>query len=268
MKPHCLFPDDGLPAGIYPPGKTFEWLHGDTHSDYRKRGGHPVYGEHDVLYRFNALGYRCDEFDRDADIRIVAIGCSYVIGIGLAQEHLFHERFAARARAELSRSVVVWNLATSGASNDYISRLLLQALPLLDPHIVLVNFTHLRRREYVSVQNRMVKYLPSHMPADVIERAICRHFEALTSPYDDELNYFKNYKTVENALAGRCWLYSGPEWHLVPAYTDPTRFVGLLRAVDRARDGDHPGPASHQVLASLYWDRFVALGGVDTFGPG
>ncbi|MFI7453485.1 hypothetical protein ACIBQX_38765 [Nonomuraea sp. NPDC049714] len=268
LRPHCLFPEGGLPAGIYPPGETLEWLHGDTRKDYRRRGGHPVYGEHDIRYRFNALGYRCEEFDRDAEIRIVAIGCSYVFGIGLAQEHLFHERFAARVRIELSRSVVVWNLASSGTSNDYISRLLLQALPLLDPHLVLVNFTHLARREYVSVRNRMVKYLPSHAPDDASEREIHSHFQALTSPYDDELNYFRNYKTIENAVAGRRWLYSGPEWHPTPAYADQTRFVGLLQAVDRARDGDHPGPTSHHVLASLYWNRFVALGDIEALSRG
>jgi hypothetical protein len=264
-RPHCVLPGTGLPRGIYPPGRTVQWLHGDTRADYRRRGGHPVYGEHDVQYRFNSSGYRCGEFDEDAELRIVAVGCSYVFGIGLAQQHLFHERFAERARIELGRCVVLWNLATSGASNDYIARLVLQSLPVLDPHVVLVNFTHLGRREYISVENQTLKYLPSHIPADPVEREAWRHLRALSSPYDDELNYFRNYSTVSNALAGRTWLYSGPQWHPAPGYTDPDRLAGLLCPVDVARDGVHPGPVSHRVLASLYWDRFVSLGAADVW---
>jgi hypothetical protein len=263
---HCLFPSEGLPAGMYPPGITCEWLHNDTREGYLARGGHPLYGEHDVQYSFNSLGYRCPEFSTKADLRIVAIGCSYVFGVGLPQGHLFHERFAAKVRSQFSRTVVLWNLATSGASNDYISRLLLQALPLLDPHIVLVHFTHLCRREYVSIENKVVKYLPSHTPPSAVNKEIYRYFKALSSPYDDELNYFRNYKTVENALGRRCWMYSSPEWHPTPPYVNRDRFVGQLSPIDKARDGDHPGPESNRLLASLYWDKFLTLGGRETFG--
>ncbi len=142
MATNDILPADGLPATEYPPGATLEWLFGDNPEGYRERGGHPVYGERDVLYRFNRLGYRAPEFDAEAEIRVVAIGCSYVLGLGLPEADLFHERFAARLRAELSKSVVVWNLGRAGASNDYIGRLLHLAVPRLDPHVVLIHFTH------------------------------------------------------------------------------------------------------------------------------
>jgi len=260
---HCLFPSQGLPRTSYPAGEAREWWDPDNLKNYRIRGGHQIYGEHDVIYRFNSMGYRCPEFSTEADIRIVAIGCSYVFGLGLAQEHLFHERFAERLRSAQSRTVVLWNLAVAGSSNDYISRILHQALPVLDPHVVLVNFTHLRRREYVSVENKVLKYLPSHTPADPLSKMLCRHFEALSSPYDDNLNYYRNYKAVEYALANRCWLYSQPEWLPAPAYLDRDHWAGPLCSVDKARDGDHPGPASHRVLGALYWDKFVARGGLE-----
>jgi hypothetical protein len=261
---HCLFPGRSLPATSYPAGEVREWWNPDSLENYRIRGGHSIYGEHDVLYRFNSLGYRGSDFSAQADIRIVAVGCSYVFGLGLPQEHLFHERFAEKLRSTVPHSAIVWNLAVAGASNDYISRILYQALPLLDPHIVLVNFTHLRRREYVSVENKVVKYLPSHTPADSVQQMICRHFEALSSPFDDYLNHFRNYKAVEHAVANRCWLYSQPEWLPKPAYLDCEHWAGPLCSVDKARDGDHPGPVSHRVLAALYWDKFVALGGLET----
>ncbi len=260
---HCLFPSQGLPRTSYPAGEAREWWDPDNLENYRRRRGHPVYGEHDIVYRFNSLGYRCPEFSTQADIRIVAIGCSYVFGLALAQEHLFHERFAEKLRSAQPRTVVLWNLAVAGSSNDYISRILHQALPALDPHVVLVNFTHLRRREYVSVENKVLKYLPSHTPADPMAALLCRHLEALSSPYDDALNYYRNYKAVESALADRFWLYSQPEWLPAPPYLDRERWVGPLCSVDKARDGDHPGPASHRVLGALYWDKFVARGGLE-----
>jgi hypothetical protein len=266
VSPTCVLPHAGLPAGIYPAGKTLEWVHGDSLAAYRQRGGHAVYGEHDIHYQFNSLGYRCPEFASDAKVRIVAVGCSYVFGIGLAREHLFHEQFAARLRADLGMSVVLWNLATSGASNDYIARLVHQALPVLDPHILITHFTHLCRREYVSVENELIKYLPSYAPTSGVPKELFRHFEALASPHDDELNYFRNYKSVESAARGRCWLYSAPQWHPSPAYADAGACVGRLIPIDKARDGEHPGPLSHRVLGGLYWDTFTARGGLHTQG--
>jgi hypothetical protein len=262
-----MLPTEGLPASGYPAGAVQAWMEVDNLEGYRKRGGHPVYGEHDVVYRFNSLGYRSAEFDSDAEVRIVAIGCSYVFGLGLAQDDLFHERFAARIRADLSKSAVVWNLGKVSVSNDYVSRLLHFAVSRLDPHVVLINFTHTARREYVSVQNRDVNYIPSWSPSDDVGRDIFGHFSALSSPYDDQLNFFKNYKAVELLLAERCWLYSNfhrQEIEPVAAHMDLGRYVGSLPRVDRARDGSHPGPESHKILAGLFWDKFVEIGGIQS----
>ncbi|HEY2154630.1 MAG TPA: hypothetical protein VGH33_03305 [Isosphaeraceae bacterium] len=264
MPGNDILPADGLPATEYPAGATVEWLLGDYAAGFRQRGGHPVYGEHDVLYRFNRLGYRGAEFDAEAEVRVIAVGCSYVLGVGLAQQDIFHERFAQRLRAELSKSVVLLNLGRAGASNDYIARILQLAVARLDPHVVLTNFTHAARREYVSVQNDLVTYNPVMWPGDAVSRDIYGHLAALTSAYDDRLNLFRNYKSAEALLAGRCWLYSHikqEEIEPVAAHIDRRRYVGILRPLDLARDGLHPGPASHENLAGLYWDRFVEIGG-------
>jgi hypothetical protein len=262
-----LLPTDGLPSTGYPAGAELEWLSGDDADGYRARGGHPVYGERDVVYRFNRFGYRGPEFDADAEVRIVAIGCSYVLGVGVAQSHLFHERIAFGIQTELSKAVVAWNLGRAGASNDYICRLLHLAVPRLDPHLVLINFTHTVRREYISVQNRHVNYNPGFQPADDVLNDIFGHFAALTSPYNDQLNFYKNYKAIELLLAGRCWLYSAinpREIEPVADHTDRSRFVGAFRAVDRARDGGHPGPGSHEALSALYWEKLVATGAIES----
>jgi hypothetical protein len=259
---NLLLPERGLPASGYPPGETLEWMPGDDLAGYRRRGGHAVYGEHDIQYTFNSLGYRCPELDTLADIRVVAIGCSYVLGIGLAQEHLFHERFAAQLRSSSSKSVVLWNLGRSGASNDYISRMLYLAVRELDPHLVLINFTRLPRREYVSAQNQPYHYSPQAVPRDAIARDVHGHFAALSSPFEDEVNFFRNYQAVERLLDDRTWLYSlswGQDYDQVARHLDLGRYVGTLRRIDLARDDDHVGPESHKALAGLYWDKFVEM---------
>ncbi len=162
---------------------------------------------------------------------------------------------------------MLWNLGRAGASNDYIGRLLHPAVPRLDPHVVLIHFTHAARREYVTVQNGLFTYNPELRPPDAVGRDIHGHLAALTSPYDDRLNLFRNYKSAEALLAGRCWLYSHirqEELEPVAAHVDRRRYVGVLRPLDLAHDGLHPGPASHGDLADLYWDRFVEIGGPES----
>ncbi len=260
-----LIPTDGIPPSGYPANQKQYWCCGDSAESYRRRGGHPLYTETDIVYEYNRLGYRCPEFDSVADIKVLAIGCSYVFGLGLPREQLFHELFAARLGAETSRSVVLWNLGKPAASNDYICRLAYVALRHLDPHVVLVNFTHLGRREYLSVQNRLVEYYANWDRGDPVTDEICSHFDALTSPYDDCLNFFRNYKAIESLLDRRLWLFSHiqSEKFLPPLadHLDHTRFVGTLNFLDRARDMFHPGVQSHRQLYEAYWQRFVDLKG-------
>jgi hypothetical protein len=264
-----LLPKNALPPiSFLPPNGRLEWLACDSHEDYLKHGGHPVYGAKDVEYCFNSLGYRCPEFETKADLRIIAIGCSYVMGVGLPQPALFHELFAERLRAATSQSVVLWNLGLAGISNDYITRMLYLAVPYLDPHIVLINFTHANRREYVSIQGRWMQYTVGYVPPDRVGREIHKHFEALSSPFDDDLNLFRNYKAIESLLTHRFWLFSAinrSDFNRINSHAEFERYVGPLHEVDKARDWAHPGPKSHEALAECYWTHFCALNGVHTF---
>ena len=266
-----LIPLWGLPRTGYPTGQEVKWLGNDNLQNYQRHGGHALYGENDITYRLNSLGYRCPEFDISADVRIVAIGCSYVLGVALPQRAVFDELFAEKLRSIISpKTVLVWNLGLGGASNDYISRLLYFAVPRLNPQIVLINFTHFSRREYISVQNRYMNYSPTYEPTDEIAKDIFGHFAALSSPLDDELNFFKNYKAVECLLNrfGCQWFYSYAKAQKTESGTSPVdlhRCVGAIQVLDRARDNGHPGPESHRRLAELYWVKFNELGGVGYF---
>ena len=45
----------------------------------------------DIVYKLNSRGYRSPEFDVSADIKVLTMGCSWVIGKGVKQDELFHE---------------------------------------------------------------------------------------------------------------------------------------------------------------------------------
>jgi hypothetical protein len=133
------------------------------------------------------------------------------------------------------------------------------AIPLLCPDLTLIHFTHAGRREYASLQNQLLRYVPGYRPRDLIVRDIYRHFDALTSPEDNDLNLFRNYKSVESLLKGRDWLFSSisPEFDGIKEHIDLNRYIGPLEWMDKARDGCHPGPLSQKELASRYWNHLA-----------
>lgn len=255
-----LLPADGIP----PSGYTTGFADGGTE------------------YSFNASGYRCAPFAPVEGVRVVAIGCSYVFGIGLPADALFPALFGEALRESLSRPVTVWNLALPGTSNDYIARLLHLAVPALDPHLVLVNFTHADRREYAASDGALMPVCTGWHPPGRVGQDVKAHFEALTSEVDDDLNLFRNYKSVASLLAGRAWLWSAIAHPLKDAtaeetrwgpfvrirrHVDPEHYAGTLGRLDLARDGSHPGPASHRDLAARYLERCRALKYADALRP-
>jgi hypothetical protein len=238
----------------------------DSLESYRKRGGHPLYGEKDIRYRYNSHGYRCPEFDEDAEIRMVSIGCSWVFGAAVPCEATFHECFARRLRLELEASVVNWNLGRSGTSNDAIARILHLAIPNLNPDLVLVLFTRLGRREYLDAANQELRYIPSRRPTRPPIVDAWNHLEALSSAFDDQLNFIRNYKWVESLLADRLWLFSmidPRDEERVGAHLDRNHQAAAQRIVDWGRDGAHPGPRTHELIGELFWEKFGETGGTE-----
>jgi hypothetical protein len=107
----------------------------------------------DTLYRLNSLGYRSDEFDPHARIKIFVCGCSYTFGMGVPYEETWPIRLARliAAKNHLSEhDVLVQNFAQIGASNDYIARTIVQQCERARPDLAVVAFTHLNRAEYLA----------------------------------------------------------------------------------------------------------------------
>jgi hypothetical protein len=265
MKIDEIIPMEGYPvSGLRSNCETYWMATLDTEEEFRKRG-HPIYGDRDIIYRYNSRGFRGPEFEQDAEIGIISIGCSWVFGAGIPAEHTFHELFAARLRDETGMSVVNWNLGIAGTGNDYVARMLHLTVPRLIPDIVLVLFPQLARREYVSAHGIKINFTPSAIAWDISSKQIFEHFAALSSGLDDQLNLFRNYKSIEALLADRCWLFSFTDFSEIGKmndHLDPRKYAGDYSIVDRARDHAHPGPETHRLIFDRFWTRFVETGGL------
>jgi len=107
-----------------------------------------------VEYRFNRLGFRGEEFDPHAERHIFACGCSYMFGLGVDYEvtaaHQFKLHYAAMHGLR-PEQVNLLNFSMGSASNDYIARTVVSQMMRKKPDLVVVEYTHLTRAEYVNV---------------------------------------------------------------------------------------------------------------------
>lgn len=266
MKLSDLFPPKGIPRSGYPEGITEAWCGTDSEENYRRLGRSNQLNT--VSYTYNRLGYRCPDFDTKVQTSILTVGCSHSFGIGVPQEATFGELFANRLGLELGRPVVNWNLSVPGASNDYIARILHQTVDILNPHLILIMFTHLARREYVTILDKRLHY--NYSTARVVRepglRAAYKHLEGLSSEYDDQLNFFRNFRSISRLLDSRLWYFmirnrAEINEAVLPMGNDHE--VLGFRFLDKARDELHFGPETHRHVSDAFWSRFASNRGLE-----
>lgn len=265
LKLESVLPGNEFPRSGYPENTDLYWFAGDNEVAYSARGTLDPYGPLDVHYTLNKRGYRSADFEDQAAIRLLSIGAGSVFGLGLPQPDIFHERFAEKLRQEFAASLVNWNVGLPEASNDYIARMLHLLVPRLNPDLVFVLFAPVNRREYLTAHNRYFSYSPeSPPPADPVVKELAKQFCTLHNRYDDQLNFLRNYKSIEALLDDRIWIFALAEagdLDIVQREVDSTRKARDWPCTDHARDQVHPGPETHKLICEAFWAQFASLGG-------
>jgi hypothetical protein len=105
-----------------------------------------------VTYRFNSLGFRCEEYNDQAKKKIFVCGASDTFGTGLNVEDTWPVRFAERFAKHhgLSASdVCLMNFSEGGCSNRCITRTLSLQTRRATPDLLLAHFTYSTRGEFL-----------------------------------------------------------------------------------------------------------------------
>lgn len=105
------------------------------------------------MYYFNKLGYRSEEFNQAAKLKIFTAGCSYTFGTGVSDSDIWTAHLKSRLIDQLglsSADVNILNFSQVGASNHYICRTMLEQCQQAKPDLAIVCFTHADRTECFS----------------------------------------------------------------------------------------------------------------------
>ena len=125
-----------------PASSELLWVPADT-----SRQASGVYKDARITYKTNAHGWRSREIDpASPNKKIMFVGCSYTMGIGLPYEDVWTSVAAHRLEATLGEPVEQHNFGYGAHGNDFFAMVVHQVLPILKPDFLIVLFSDLSRR--------------------------------------------------------------------------------------------------------------------------
>lgn len=221
----------------------------DSVTNYRlKRHGWLPFVE--IEYRYNAHGFRDEEFDtRPCGI---ALGCSFTEGVGVREQDSWPRKL------EVLMGYKVWNLGIGGVGIDTCFRAMQFWAPLLRPRFIAMLDPPIPRIEICRADGGYTHLLNvgwQHSDATSPQDQFIRHW------FSQDTNWIARHRC--HVLAMRQWaqdhnilfvhLYHGPinqpdpEWQ-----SSPLLFSGPDRTpLDLARDLGHVGPKTLEKTAEI-----------------
>jgi hypothetical protein len=230
--------------------QTLEWLPTDSEENFHKLMQDPQHQRYfaekgwdqprAITYQINSHGFRCDEFNKDPCI--VALGCSYTVGIGLPVQDIW----PSVVGKHLALPVV--NLAWGGYSADSCFRLAEFWLPRLNPVQVVMLAPTVDRVEVVQSNQQAMTWMATNVPDSAKDHFLT---DWMLNSENGRLNRLKN--TL--ALAAFCQELQ------VPFYSyDVESFMHNSREqLEYARDYMHAGPLGHRILAERIINDIAAI---------
>lgn len=252
-----IFENTPAHFGQHMANQEFDWLPTDTKENYEKLIQDPEHRAYfaemgwdqpgAITYRFNSYGFRADEFDGGP--YMVALGCSYSIGIGLPDETTWARQTATALNMKCA------NLSWGGYSADSCYRLAEYWIPALKPEYVCMLVPPRHRVEVLlDDQDPSIRQLP-------VEVFMPQSQSSLFSPNDHYLkHWFLNDNNAminqrKNILAVRqlCADLNIP----CTIYNAEDHMWWSREEIGYARDYMHGGPKIHKTLAKKFIDGYT-----------
>lgn len=227
-------------------GQTVEWLPTDTEESYQKLIKEPRHQEHfrrygwdrpgAITYKINSHGFRSEEFDT-SEPSMIALGCSYSIGIGLPVQSIWPTLVGQ------ALNLKVHNLSWGGTSADTCFMLAQYWIPRLRPQLVVMCAPPKHRFDLITEDPQLPHntYMPGM--TDITDRAIQQW---LINDRNADLNNAKNKLAVQGLcveLDIQCQTYDAHDY-----------FARSREEIGYARDYMHAGPEGHQIFAERVID--------------
>lgn len=258
-----------------PSNESKQWWSQDSQERYEenlRRGRTPRYSATDIEYRFNALGYRSDEFTTPPPnaLKVLALGCSITQGVGLPLEHTWPHLVCRRLESTLGRPVVNYNLGSPAASNEGIVARGMRAVDALKPDVVFIQYTFAHRRLYAEDNGDLVEWMrPTEselLSSDSSLHALLTYYTKVQTDWADLnrllmlLHLFNGF--VESRGGYPCSILSFQRWRhmefLRPRLFGIRALDNVIRSSHSARDMVHPGLPEMDKLATQLTERYLA----------
>lgn len=232
--------------GINLAGRTVTWMPTDTQESFERMIQDPGHREYfaqqgwlepdAITYNINSQGFRCDEFEPGQPC-MIALGCSYTMGIGLPLKSLWHTIIGQRL------GLRVYNLAWGGSSADTCFRLAQYWISRLKPSLVAMLTPPRGRIELLldtGIQPPAEVFMPGSQslhfnPNDVF----LKHW--WLNDDNSIINIEKNNLAIQQLS-----IQHGSKF--VSLYADQ-EMCGSREELGYARDYMHAGPKGHELLA-------------------
>ena len=250
-------------------GQSGQWSLFDSEENYNQRGNKNI-NPMSVSYQFNSHGYRCDDFDETTLGQPLFIGCSFTLGEGVSYEDVWARKmFRWMQKKDPNNCSTYINLSMNGGSWDYVTRTLVQIVPVIKPSVVIAYLPAMYRQEIINgrpPEAHPFNWVPGLDHTDAVHKAI-----AMSAMHEEIVLYrlLMNIRTIESVcrlsnceLLWSCWdrdmeekidvsvrsLYGTYFRVMLP------KFMGTDQA---ARDGVHPGKVAHEMIFDQFRTAYL-----------
>jgi len=247
-----LFENTPVHFGQSMANQELEWLPTDTKENYERLIQDPVHQEYfaelgwnqpkAITYKLNSYGFRADEFDGGP--YMIALGCSYSVGIGLPDSVTWARQTATVLGLKCA------NLSWGGYSADSCYRLAEYWIPALKPEYVCMLVPPRHRVEVLlDTKDSSARHLSAEvfMPQSqsLLFSSNDHYLKHWFLNNDNSLiNQRKNVRAIRQVCADLnipCTIYNAEDY-----------MCQSREEIGYARDYMHGGPKIHNILAKKF----------------